>query len=102
MDFYQTMTTRDVPSPTAIHFSIDGQQGILEVRHIAEALRIPYEPVDPVEFREWSLISQRDMVCILSRGTSSDSYIISKELPFGMHIVDVLRWPNIFPLQHLV
>ena len=28
MDFYQTMTTRDVPSPTAIHFIIDGRQGI--------------------------------------------------------------------------
>ena len=50
MDFYQTMTTRDVPSPTAIHFSIDGRQGILEAQHIAEALHIPYEPVDLGDF----------------------------------------------------
>ena len=25
MDFYQTMTTRDVPIPTTIHFIIDGR-----------------------------------------------------------------------------
>ena len=80
MDFYQTMTTRDILSPTAIHFIIDRRQGILEARHIAEALHIPYEPMDPADFREWSRISQRDMVRILSKGTSSDPYIIQKEL----------------------
>ena len=41
MDFYQSMTTRGAYSPTAIHFSIDRCQGILEARHIAEALHIP-------------------------------------------------------------
>ncbi|KAL6324705.1 hypothetical protein AAG906_015288 [Vitis piasezkii] len=35
MDFYQTMTTRDVPSSIAIHFIVDGRQGILEARDIA-------------------------------------------------------------------
>ncbi|KAL6334519.1 hypothetical protein AAG906_018010 [Vitis piasezkii] len=68
MDFYQSMTTQGAQSPTAIHFSIDGHQGILEARHIAEALHIPYEPMDPTHFREWSPISQRDMVRILSMG----------------------------------
>ena len=38
LDFYQSMTTRGVRSPTAIHFSINGHPGVLEVRHIAEAL----------------------------------------------------------------
>ena len=102
MDFYQTMTTRDVLSPTAIHFIIDGRRGILEARHIAEALHIPYEPMDPTDFREWSSISQRDMVRILSIWTFLDSYIIHKELPSGMLLVDVLLRSNIFPLQHLV
>ncbi|RVW62032.1 hypothetical protein CK203_064775 [Vitis vinifera] len=41
---------------------------ILEARHIAEALHIPYEPADPTDFREWSRMSQWDMVRILSRG----------------------------------
>ena len=52
MDFYQFMTTQGARSPIAIHFSIDGRQGILEARHIAEALHIPYELVDPADFRE--------------------------------------------------
>ncbi|KAL6331738.1 hypothetical protein AAG906_016734 [Vitis piasezkii] len=102
MDFYQSITTQGAQSPTAIHFNIDGRQGILEARHIVEALHIPYEPVDPTHFREWSPISQRDMVRILSRGTSGDSFILRKELSFGMFLIDVLLRSNIFPLQHLV
>nr|CAN70235.1 hypothetical protein VITISV_025599 [Vitis vinifera] len=54
MDFYQSMTTQGARSSTAIHFSIDGRQGILEARHVVEALHIPYEPVDPIDFREIS------------------------------------------------
>ena len=102
MDFYQSMTTRDVQSPTAIHFTIDECQGILEVRHIAEALHILYELVDPTEFREWSPVPQRDMVHILSRGTSADSVLLWNELPPGMLFIDVLLRSNLFPLQHLV
>ena len=44
LDFYQSMTTHRVQDPTIIHFTIDGCHGILGARHIAEALRIPYEP----------------------------------------------------------
>ncbi|RVW58781.1 hypothetical protein CK203_108944 [Vitis vinifera] len=43
MDFYYSMTTQGAQSPTTIHFSIDGRQGILEARHISGALHIPYE-----------------------------------------------------------
>ncbi|RVW87087.1 hypothetical protein CK203_048338 [Vitis vinifera] len=55
MNFYQSMTTQGAQSLTTIHFSIDGRQGILEARHIAEALHIPYEPEDSTHFWEWSL-----------------------------------------------
>ena len=58
MDFYQSMTTQDAQSPTAIHFSIDGCQGILEAKHIAEAPHIPFQPEDPTHFRQWSPIPQ--------------------------------------------
>ena len=90
MDFYQSMTTQGARSLTTIHFSIDGRQGILEARHIAEALHIPYEPMDLTHFREWSPKSQRDMVRILSRRTSGDSVFLRKELPSGTLLVDVL------------
>ena len=54
LDFYQSMTTRGIPSLTAIHFTIDGHHGILEARGITEALQIPFEPVDPSAFYQWS------------------------------------------------
>ena len=102
LDFYQSMTTHGAQSPTAIHFSIDGRQGILEARHVVEVLHIPYEPVDLADFQEWSSVSQRDMVHILSRGTFVDSFLLHKELPPGMLLIDVLLRSNLFPLQCLV
>ena len=71
LDFYQSMTKHRVRDLTVIHFTIDGHHGILGARRIAEALRIPYEPVRPADYREWAHPSQSDMVRILSRGTST-------------------------------
>ena len=51
------MTTQGVQSSTAIRFSIDGCQGILEARHIDEALHIPFHPKDPEQFRQWTSTS---------------------------------------------
>ena len=102
LDFYHSMTTHGAWSPTTIHFSIDGSQGIFEARHVVEALHIPYELVDPTDFREWSPVSQRDMVHILSRGTSVGSVLLRKELPPRLLLVNVLLQSNLFPLQHLV
>ena len=51
MDFYQSMTIQDVQGSIAIRFSIEGRQGILEARHIVEALHIPFQPEDPEQFR---------------------------------------------------
>ncbi|RVW72456.1 hypothetical protein CK203_060468 [Vitis vinifera] len=65
--------------------------------HIAEALRIPYEPVIQADFREWSSFSQSDMVRILSRGILQLS-VDRRELPSGMLLIDVLLRANLFPL----
>ena len=100
--FYQSMTTHRVRDPTVIHFTIDGRHDILGARHIAEALRIPYEPVRPADYREWAHPSQSDMVRILSRGTSTRSFLLRKELPPSMFLLDALLCHNIFPLQHMV
>ena len=58
--------------------------------------------MDPAEFREWFPSPQRDMVHILSQGTSTNSVLLRKELPPGMLLIYVLLWSNLFPLQHLV
>ena len=78
------MTTRGVLTPASILFTIDGRQGILGARQIAEAFHIPYAPADPTTFRRWAPLSEWDMVSILSQGTSSDRISMRKELPPGM------------------
>ena len=102
LDFYQSMTTHRVRDPTIIHFTIDGRHGILGAKHIVEALRIPYELVRLEDYRVWSHPSQSDMVHILSRGTSTHSFLLRKELPPNMFLLDALLHHNIFPLQHMV
>ena len=102
LDFYQSMTTRRVRNPNVIHFTIDGRHGILGARHIAEALHIPYEPMSPADSRDWSHFYQRDMVRVFSRGTSTHSFLLRKELPPKMLLIDVMLRSNIFPLQHMV
>ncbi|RVW78551.1 hypothetical protein CK203_049787 [Vitis vinifera] len=102
LDFYQSMTTRGLRNPTLIQFTIDGRQGAIGARHIAEALHIPYEPVFQADFREWSSFSQSDMVRILSRGTSTASVLTRRELPSRMLLIDVLLRANLFPLQHKI
>ncbi|RVW18421.1 Retrovirus-related Pol polyprotein from transposon 297 [Vitis vinifera] len=85
---------------TVIHFTIDGRHGILGATHIAEALRIPYEPVSPEDYRVWTQPSQSDIVRILSRGASTHQYLMRKELPPSMFFIDGLLRHNIFPLHH--
>ena len=102
LDFYQSMITHRVRDPTVIHFTIDGRHGILGARHIGEALHIPYGPVSPTDYREWAHFSRSDMVRILSRGTSTHSFLFRKEIPPGMLLLDVVLRSNIFPLQHMV
>ncbi|RVX08261.1 hypothetical protein CK203_017825 [Vitis vinifera] len=99
IDFYQSMTTRGLRNPNLIQFTIDGRQGAIGARHIAEALRIPYEPVIQADFREWSSFSQSDMVRILSRGTSTASVLTRRELPSGMLLIDVLLRATFSPFS---
>ena len=102
LEFYQSMITRRIRNPNVIHFTIAGRHDIFGARHIAEALYIPYEPMSPADFREWSHFSQRDMVRILSKETSTHSFLLRKELPPGMLLIDVVLRSNIFPLQYIV
>ncbi|RVW66327.1 hypothetical protein CK203_066497 [Vitis vinifera] len=80
----------------------DGRHGIMGARHIAEALRIPYEPARPEDYRVWTNPSPSDIVRILSRGASTHQYLMRKELPPSMFFIDALLRHNIFPLQHWV
>ncbi|RVW98260.1 hypothetical protein CK203_034324 [Vitis vinifera] len=88
MDFYQSMTTKQVRDPTLIHFTIDGRHGILGARHIAEALQIPYEPSHFDDFTAWTSPTELEMVHILSRGASTRLHLLRGELPPIMFLID--------------
>ena len=79
-----------------------GRHGILGARHIAEALRIPYEPARPKDYPVWTHPAKSNIVHILSRGASTHQYLLRKELPPSMFFIDALLRHNIFPLQHWV
>ena len=102
LEFYQSMTTHSVRDPTVINFTINRRYSILGARHIAEPLCIPYEPARPEDYRVWTHPSQSDRVYILSRGTSTRSYLLRKELHPSMFFLDALLRHNIYPLQHMV
>nr|CAN69452.1 hypothetical protein VITISV_040944 [Vitis vinifera] len=100
MDFYQTMTTKEVRNPTLIHFIIDGRHGILGARHIAEALQIPFEPTQFDNFKAWVNPTELEMVRTLTRGAANRSHLLRGELPPVMFLIDAFLRHNIYPLQH--
>nr|CAN70643.1 hypothetical protein VITISV_020043 [Vitis vinifera] len=100
MDFYQSMTTKQVRNPTLIHFTIDGRHDILGARHIAEALQIPYEPSHFDDFRAWASHTELEMVHTLSRVAATRSHLLRGELPPIMFLIDAFLRHNLYPLQH--
>ncbi|WKA01505.1 hypothetical protein VitviT2T_019785 [Vitis vinifera] len=98
MDFYQSMTTKQVRNPTFIHFTINGRHGILGARHIAEALQIPYEPSHFDDFRAWTSPTELEMVHILYRGASTRPHLLKGELPPIMFLIDAFLHHNLYPL----
>ncbi|RVW63543.1 hypothetical protein CK203_060849 [Vitis vinifera] len=71
-------------SPTAIRFSINGCQGILETSGSST-------------FPEWSPYLNGTWSASYPGGLFGDSFLLHKELPSGMLLVDVLLRSNIFP-----
>ncbi|RVW80989.1 hypothetical protein CK203_054632 [Vitis vinifera] len=102
LDFYQTMTTRGVQDPIAIHFLIDCQHGILEALDIAASMHFPPILEDLGSFWHWSQYSEPDMVSTLSGGRVTGRTILRRELPPRMLLIDLVLRTNLFPLQHVV
>ena len=100
MDFYQSMTTKQVRDPTLIHFTIDGRHDILGARHIVEGLHIPYSPSHFEDYRVWTSPSQLEMVHILSKGASTNPHLLRGNFFRSMFLIDALLRHNIYPLQH--
>ena len=53
LEFYHTMTSRVVPSPLELWFSVDGRQGVHRAADISAALGLPVELANSGGYRDW-------------------------------------------------
>ena len=102
LHFYHSMTSRGVPSPLELRFSIDGRQGVLRAADISVALGLPVELENSGGYRDWPQPSQREMVRCLPRDTMAGLVLFRRQLPPQMLLVDHLLRTSLFPLQHYV
>ena len=102
IDFYQTMTSRGERHPIALHFTIDGRQGILRAADIAASFQLPVTLSNSTDFKKLSYPSRREMVQVLSRNTSTGPILYRRQLLSGMLFVDHMLRSNLFPLQHII
>ena len=91
IEFYNTMTSRNEPHPTALHFSIDDRPGILWASDIAATFNLPEVLANSVEYRQWPHPYPREMVRLFRR-----------QLPPYMLPIDHIMQSNLFPLQNTV
>ena len=96
------MTSRGVPSPLELRFTIDDRPGVLREAKISAALGLPAELANSGGYRDWPQPSQREMVRCLARDTTAGPVLFRRQLPPQMLLVDHLLWTNLFPLQHYV
>ena len=100
--FYHTMTSKQVPHPTAIHLSIYGRERTLRVADIAAAFNFPIVLANSADCRLWPHPSPREMVRLLSRDATAGSILFRRQLPSSMLLIDHILRSNLFPLQHIV
>ena len=101
-EFYHTMTSRREPNPTTIHFTIDGQPGILRATDMAATFNLPVVLANSADYRQWPHPSTREMVLLLSRDMAVGSILFRRQLPPSMLLVDHILRSNLFSLYHLV
>ena len=102
LPFYHTMTSRGVPSPLEIWFSIDGHPGVLRATNIIAALGLPVFLANSTDYRHWPQPSQREMVRCLARDTTAGPILFHGQLSPQMLLVDHVLQTSLFPLQHYV
>ena len=102
LEFYHTMTSRGVPSPLEIRFSIDGRPGVLRAADIIAALGLPIVLENSTGYRQWPQPSLREMVRSLTRDIAAGPILFHRKLPPQMILVDHVLRTSLFPLQHYV
>ena len=70
LQFYHSMTSRGVPSPLELRFTIDDCPGVLRAADISAALGLQKMQANDGGYRDWPQPTQREMVRILTRDTT--------------------------------
>ena len=100
IEFFHTMTSRRVPRPTVIHFSIDGREETLLAANIVAAFHFPALPANMANYRLWPHPSSSEMVRVISRDVTAGSILFQRQLPPSMLLINHILRSYIFPLQH--
>ena len=102
LEFYHTMTSRGVPSPLELRFSIDSRPGVLQATDITAGLGLPVVLANFAGYKQWPQPSQREMVRCLARDTTVGPILFRRQLLPQMLLVDHVLRTSLFPLQHYV
>ena len=102
LQFYHSMTSRGVPSPLELQFTIDDRPGVLLAADISAALGLPAEQANAGGCRDWPQPTQREMVRCLARDTTAGPVLFWRQLPPQMLLVDHLLQTSLFLLHHYV
>ena len=88
LQFYHSMTSRGVPSPLELRFTIDDRPGVLRAADISAALGLPVEQANSGGYRDWPQPTQQEMVRCLARDTTAGPVLFRRQLPPQMLLVD--------------
>ena len=88
IEFFHTMTSRRVPRPTVIHFSIDGHEGTLQAAYIAAAFHFPAPSANLANYRLWPHPSSSEMVRVISKDVTAGSILFRRQLPPSMLLIN--------------
>ena len=102
LQLYHSMTSRGGPSPLELRFSIDDRPGVLRAVDISAALALQAVQANSGGYRDWPQPTQREMVRILARDTTTGPILFRRQLPRQMLLIDHLLRTSLFPLQHYV
>ena len=96
------MTSRGVPSPLEIRFSIDGRPWVLRAVDIIAALGLVVVLANSTDYRRWPQPSQREMARSLARDTMAGPILFRRKLSPQMLLVNHVLRTSLFPLQNYV
>ena len=102
LQFYHSMTSQGAAGPLELHFSIDDCRGVLRAADISAALGLHIPPANSEGYRDWAHPTQREMVRLLVRDTTTGPVLFRRQLPPQMLLIDHLLRTSLFPLQHYV